>query len=259
MDLGLKNKRIVITGSSRGLGEEIAKQFIEEGALLTLVARNEEKLKTLVNKFGGESKGHNYISSDLKKDGEPQKIANEIINKNKKIDVVIHNLGGSQGSTEIFADKNNWYENWNFNVGIAIELNNFFCPHMVKNKWGRIIHISSSNSFSGGTTSTGEAPAPAYTCAKSYLNMYSKVLGREMAKHDVVVSCLIPGVLRSEGKHWDRLAKSNPKLVENYLKNHHAIGRFGKYEEIAPFVKILASKHATFAASASLNIDGGYI
>ena len=64
MDLGLKNKRIVITGSSRGLGEEIAKQFIEEGALLTLVARNEEKLRTLVNKFGGESKGHNYISSD---------------------------------------------------------------------------------------------------------------------------------------------------------------------------------------------------
>ena len=53
---------------------------------------------------------HNYISSDLK-DGEPQKIANEIINKIKKVDVVIHNLGGSQGSTEIFADKNNWYEN----------------------------------------------------------------------------------------------------------------------------------------------------
>ena len=147
----------------------------------------------------------------------------------------------------------------NFNAGIAIELNNIFGPHMVKNNLGRIVHISSSNALSGGTTSEGEAPAPAYTCAKSFLNMYSKVLGRELAKNNIIVSCVIPGVLKSEGKYWDRLSKNNPELVKNYLKNHHAIGRFGQFSEIAPFVLFMASKHATFAASANLNIDGGYI
>ena len=79
-----------------------------------------------------------------------------------------------------------------------------------------------------------------------------------MAKHDVSFM-LDAGVLRSDGKHWDRLVKSNPKLVENYLKKSPCNWKIWKFEEIAPFVKILASKYATFAASASLNIDGGYI
>ncbi len=259
MDLGLKNKRVVITGASRGLGEEIAQQFSKEGALVTLVARNEEKLNLLINDFGGKKKGHNFHVSDLRIKGEPTKVAKKIIKNNKKIDIVVHNLGGSLGSTSIFSEIENWIDNFKFNAGIAIELNNIFGPHMTKNKSGRIVHISSSNALSGGTPSDGEAPAPAYTCAKSFLNMYSKVLGREFAKHNVVVSCIIPGVLKSEGKYWDRLSKSNPKLVKNYLKNHHAIGRFGKFSEIAPFVLFMASKHATFAASANLNIDGGYI
>jgi 3-oxoacyl-[acyl-carrier protein] reductase len=259
MDLGLKNKRVVITGASRGLGEEIAKQFFKEGALLTLIARNEEKLKSLIKSFGGEKKGHNFFGKDLRIKGEPTKVAKEIIKNNKKIDVVVHNLGGSLGNTEIFTEIDNWLDNFNFNAGIAIELNNIFGPHMVKNNLGRIVHISSSNALSGGTTSEGEAPAPAYTCAKSFLNMYSKVLGRELAKNNIIVSCVIPGVLKSEGKYWDRLSKNNPELVKNYLKNHHAIGRFGQFSEIAPFVLFMASKHATFAASANLNIDGGYI
>ena len=89
--------------------------------------------------------------------------------------------------------------------------------------------------------------------------MYSKILGRELAKHNIVVSSIMPGVLKSEGKYWDRLSKSNPELVKNYLKNHHAINRFGKFEEIAPFVLMLASKHSTFASAASINVDGGYI
>jgi len=110
MDLGLKNKRVVITGASRGLGEEIAKQFFKEGALLTLIARNEEKLKSLIKSFGGEKKGHNFFGKDLRIKGEPTKVAKEIIKNNKKIDVVVHNLGGSLGNTEIFTEIDNWLE-----------------------------------------------------------------------------------------------------------------------------------------------------
>lgn len=259
MNLGLKNKRVVITGASRGLGREIAKEFFNEGSLITLIARDEKNLQSLIKDFGGERKKHNYIVADLREKNKPLNVAKEIIKKNKKIDIVIHNVGGSLGTTDIFSNLDNWFDNWMFNVGIAIELNNFFGPHMIKNKWGRIIHISSSNALTGGTTSDGEAPAPAYSCAKSYLNMYSKILGREMAKHNVVVSSIMPGVLKSEGKYWDRLSKNNPEIVKRYLKNHHAINRFGKFEEIAPFVLMLASKYATFASAANINVDGGYI
>jgi len=69
MDLGLKNKRVLITGASRGIGKEIAKQFFKEGAKLTLVARNKNQLETLIKGFGGKKKGHNFIEADLKKKG----------------------------------------------------------------------------------------------------------------------------------------------------------------------------------------------
>ncbi len=259
MDLGLKNKRVVVTGSSRGIGREIANQFYKEGAKLTLIARNKEVLQELVSSYGGEKSGHNFICVDLNKKNEPTRVANEIISKNQKIDVVVHNVGGGIGSTDIFSDLQNWQDVWMFNVGIAIELNRVIAPHMVKNKWGRIVHISSSNAVTGGTMSDGEAPAPAYNCAKAYLNMYSKMLGREMARHNVVVSAIMPGVIKIEGKHWDRLEKKNPELIKNYLKNHHAIRRFGNVKEVAPFVILLASEHASFASAAIINVDGGYL
>ena len=94
---------------------------------------------------------------------------------------------------------------------------------------------------------------------KAFLNMYSKVLGRELARYNVIASAVMPGVILSKGKHWDRLSKKEPEMIRNYLKNHHAIRRFGSAKEIAPFVLLLASKHATFASAANVNIDGGYI
>jgi 3-oxoacyl-[acyl-carrier protein] reductase len=259
MDLGLKNKRVVITGASRGIGREISDKFFEEGSKLTLIARNKDQLEKLINSYGGEKNGHNYIAVDLNQKKIPTKVANDIIKTNEKIDVVVHNLGGGIGSSDIFSELENWKDVWMFNVGIAIELNKVFAPHMVEKKWGRIVHISSSNSITGGTMSDGEAPAPAYSCAKAYLNMYSKILSRELAKHNIVVSAVMPGILKVEGKYWDRLEKANPSLIKNYLKNHHAIRRFGKPEEIAPFVIMLASKHASFASGANINIDGGYL
>lgn len=74
MDLGLKNKRVVIIGASRGLGKEIATQFAKEGALLTLVARNGIQLKSLIKKFKKNKRKHNFIISDLKKKMNQQKL-----------------------------------------------------------------------------------------------------------------------------------------------------------------------------------------
>ena len=259
MDLDIKNKKVLITGSSRGIGKEIANQFAREGCQLILVARDEEKLKEIINNYGKPQGYHNYISTDLRKLNEPTKVAKKIINDFNKIDIVIHNLGGSLGSKDIFADIKEWIDVWMFNVGIAIEINKLLIPKMKENKWGRIVHISSSNAISGGTMSDGEAPAPSYTCAKSFLNMYTKVLGREVAKYNIIVSAVMPGVILSKGKHWDRLSKTNPDMIKNYLKNHHAIGRFGDAKEIAPFVLLLASKHASFAATSIVSVDGGYL
>lgn len=255
MDLGIKNKKVLITGASKGIGKEIAIQFAREGCQLILVARDELKLKTLLKKIN--NKKNSIYVADLLLNGSPTKIAKEIIKKYNNIDIIVHNVGGGLGIGNYLADIKEWEKVWKFNAGISIEMNNILLPSMLKKKWGRIINISSINSKNGGTASFTYGSAPAYSCSKAFLSMYTKTVGRELAKSNVVMSSVMPGPVASKGKYWDRLSKTNPSLVKKYLKNCHAIQRFANPSEIAPFVLMLASKYASYAATSEINIDGG--
>ena len=177
----------------------------------------------------------------------------------KKIDIVIHNVGGGLGVKNYLDSKDKWIDVWNFNVGIAIEMNNIFLPHMIKKKTGKIIHVSSINAESGGTMMKPYGGAPAYTCAKAYLNMYVKVVGREVAKSNIIMNGVMPGPIISKGKHWDILSKKKPNFVKNYLSRYHAIERFGKFDEISPFILMLASKYSNYTSGSMISIDGGLL
>jgi 3-oxoacyl-[acyl-carrier protein] reductase len=181
----------------------------------------------------------------------------ELLSRHEPIDIAVHNVGGGLGIRDPLAKMNDWLEVWKFNAGIAIEMNALLVPSMRKYRWGRIVHISSINAVTGGTMVEPYGGAPAYSCAKAYLNMYTKILGRELAKDNVIVSAVMPGTILSKGKHWDKLQKKDPQRISKYLERYHAIGRFGNAKEIAPFVILLASNHASFAAGSVVNIDGG--
>ena len=143
MDLGIANKRVLITGSSRGIGAEIARQFSKEGCQLSLVARNKEQLKLLYDEIGGKEKCHSYHSFDLRNATSGQKLISEIFSEFSDVDIVVHNVGGGIGINDPCANLDQWLSVWMLNIGIAIEINNLLIPRMKKNKWGRIIHISS--------------------------------------------------------------------------------------------------------------------
>jgi len=259
MDLGIKNKRVVITGGSRGIGAEIARHFAKEGCRLSLIARNRKNLESMMDEVGGAREGHDFLDLDLRGRNTPNKAVNKLLSKHESIDIVVHNVGGGLGVKNPLAEAKDWYEVWKFNVGIAIEMNRVLIPPMKKKRWGRIIHISSISAVTGGTMIKPYGGAPAYSCAKAYLNMYTKVIGRELAKDNVIVSAVMPGTILSKGKHWDKMRKKNPEMVEKYLEQYHAIERFGRAEEIAPFVLVLASEYSTFAAGSILPVDGGIL
>ena len=129
MDLGLKNKRVLITGGSKGIGKSIADAFYKEGSKLTVISRDEKILKKNILKYGGEKKGHYYFNCDLNILNNPTIISNKIINKLGPHEIIIHNIGGGLGVGNIFANLEDWKKVWNFNVGISIEMNNI----LVKN------------------------------------------------------------------------------------------------------------------------------
>lgn len=191
--------------------------------------------------------------------GEPAKVINNIVNKRGGFDIVVHNLGGALGVKDIFSSADEWLDVWKFNVGISIEINNILIPIMVRNGWGRVIHMSSISSTAGEPTAPEFGGAIPYAASKAYINSYVQGIGRELANKNVLVNAVLPGAVRSEGKYWDKMTINNPKIVENFIARHSSIGRFAEPEEIASLVVFLASERATYTAGALVPVDGGRV
>ncbi|MCX5695187.1 MAG: SDR family oxidoreductase [Candidatus Omnitrophica bacterium] len=258
MNFGIKDKKVLVTGASKGIGAAIARAFAAEGCRLSLIARNKDKLKQLFEEIGGTVKGHEFLSIDLMEPGAPTKAVKSLLKDSDPFDIVVHNVGGALGLKDIFAPLGDWADVWRFNVGIAIEMNRILIPPMRQRKWGRVVHLSSISGDLGEPLEPFGGAIP-YAAAKAYLNAYVKGLGRELARDNVIISGVMPGAALSEGKYWDKTVKNDPVLAKKFLDHYYPIGRFGKPEEIAPFVVLLASERATFAAGTLIPVSGGRV
>lgn len=250
MELGIKGKRVLVTGATQGIGEAIALDFAKEGCRVAVIARRKAKLKQLVDRIGGEEAGHACYAVDLMEDGAPARAVQALTERGGHFDIAVHNVGGTLQVRDPLSPMSEWFRVLRFNAGIAMEMNALIIPAMQKQKWGRVVHISSISAES----LRGSAP---YAAAKAYLNAYTKTLGRAVAADGIVVSALMPGAFISEGGHWDKIRQERPEIIPDFLRHHHAIGRLGTAEEIAPFALFMASQHVTFATASVIPIDGG--
>ncbi|MBF0570600.1 MAG: SDR family NAD(P)-dependent oxidoreductase [Candidatus Omnitrophica bacterium] len=258
MDLGLKGKKVLIVGASKNIGAAITRFLVKEGAAAFLVSRDEDKLKALCSEIGGREAGHNYLATDLRMEGKPTEVAQAALRWADGVDVIIHNVGGALGYKDILGARSEWEDVWRFNVGIAIEINRILIPSMRQRKWGRLVHISSMAGQLGEPLRPFGGALP-YVAAKAYLNSYVKGLGAALAVDNVVVSGVMPGVVLSQGKFWEKMQQNEPQLVKDFLDHYCPAGRFGKPEEIAPFVVLLASEYASFASGALIPLSGGQV
>src|SRR5882672_1576157 len=249
MNLQIKDRLALVTGASRGIGRAIALELAKEGARLILVARSADPLQAVKRELGGHAERHHAFALDLMGDGGVAKLSEEI-HKLGALDIMVHNLGGSSGVFTTFASSEDWKKVWQFNVGISHELNRIFIPAMVQRRWGRVVHLSTLST----TTYNGYA---AYVSAKCALDGYVRTVNREVSKDNVIVSAVAPCAIYSEGRHFAKLQKENPAVLESYFKEHLPIKRLGRAEEIAPVAAFLCSDQASFMAGSVVGIDGG--
>ncbi len=249
MDLGIKDRLALVTGASRGIGRAIAIELAREGARVILVARSREGLEAVTRELHGPPAHHHALALDLMADKGIQALT-QAVGEIGELDIVVHNLGGSHGVFQTFAAADDWKKVWQFNVGIAHEINRAVVPPMVKKRWGRIVHLSTLSTV----TYNGYA---AYVSAKCALNGYVKSVNREVSKDNVILSAVAPGAIYSEGRFFAKLQKEDPAALEDYFKHHLPIRRLGRAEDIAPVVAFLCSDQASFMAGAIVGIDGG--
>jgi 3-oxoacyl-[acyl-carrier protein] reductase len=248
MDLGIKDRLALVTGASRGIGRAIARELACEGARVILVARAAGQLEAVRCQMTSPEK-HHAVVADLMSERGVQEVA-ETITKLGNLDIMVHNLGGSGGVQQVFAPAEELKKVWQFNVGIAHELNRLFVPSMVERRWGRIVHLSTL----AATTHQGYA---AYVSAKCALDGYVKLVSREVCRHNVILSAVAPGVIYIEGRYFAKLQQENPAALEEFFNHHVPIRRLGKPEEVASAVAFLCSEQASFMAGAIVAVDGG--
>lgn len=249
MELGIKGKRALVTGASRGLGRAVALDLAGEGAKVAIVARDIPLVSEVVKKMGGKRSGHYGLNLDLMESGACGRLREKIEKNFGMPDIIVHNLGGTLNVRDPLSDIADYRKVWNLNLGIAVELNRLFYHYMKKRKWGRLVHISSSAAV------TVDASLP-YSSAKAALNAYVKGLGRNAANDGIIVSAVMPGPFMYKDSHWDTVRKQDPERF-NKICQRTALKRLASPEEISGIVVFLCSQKASFFAGAIVAADGG--
>lgn len=242
----MKNKVILITGSSQGIGRAIALKFASLGGKIALndIPSQEENLKKVkeeIEKLGGEAK---YFLADVSKWEEVEKMVAEIQKEFGRLDVLVNNAGICLDKTLAKMTKEEWQKVIDVDLTGVFNCSKAALPLIIANQ-GKIINISSLVGQRGNFGQTN------YAAAKAGIIGFTKALAKELGRFGVTVNAIAPGFIET------KLTENLPPEVKETVKKFTPLGRFGKPEEVANLVCFLASEEANFITGAVINIDGG--
>ena len=251
MNLNLGNKKVLITGASRGIGLAVTESFLQEGAKTCLVSRGSSTLyeneKKLQNTYGLESVI--AYKCDCTNVESLNSLKNEIENKWNSLDIVIVNVGDGRSVSDTLPDDEQWKKTWNSNFESALQTARTFLP-MLEESQGVLLFISSI----AGMEAFG-APTD-YSTAKTAIIALAKNMARKLAP-GVRVNVIAPGNVLFDGGSWDEKIQQDKERLDEIIKSTVPMNRFATPQEIADSAVFLCSDRASFITGATLVVDGG--
>ncbi|MDP6683386.1 MAG: SDR family oxidoreductase [Desulfobacterales bacterium] len=247
MGQNFKDKRVLITGASKGLGKAAAIAFEEEGARLMLAARSADKLKALYDSFS-EPGNHLVFNCDLL-DSENIKMLTVDATKNwGGVDIILHCIGGSMGVNDTLVDWEAFSKCLKGNIGIASEINRHLVSGMKEQGSGNIIHVGSI------VSSEARASVP-YNTAKAALSGYVRSLGKELAAYSIIVAGILPGAFYGENNAMFRYEYYKPEEYRDFVKSLPE-GRMPIADEYIPMLFLLSNPAMKIMSGSLISMDG---
>lgn len=252
MDLGLKGKRVLVTGSSKGIGLAIAKGFLSEGAMVVLTSRSQRDLESLISKFEEEFFYKKILAyaCDFTQPEDIRHLKEYILKSWNGLDILVANVGKSESVADPIPAEEHFNAVFSQNFGTAVNVTREFFP-LLKESKGSILFISSI----AGMEVIG-APID-YSVAKTAVISFAKNLACKVAKYGVRVNCIAPGNVYFEGGTWGKKLKADSDKIHKYIASTVPMNRFGTTEEIASPCLFLCSERASFITGVVLSVDGG--
>lgn len=247
--LGLKDKVVIITGASSGIGYYTALRFAEAGAKVVVAARRADKLQKLatkIKKIGGKVL---VVPTDMLDKKQVANLISTTVKRFKKIDILVNNAGVLEFHEFLKISDESWEKILNVNVRGYMWAGQMVASEMAKKKKGAIINISSIAAFAAFPQIT------AYNISKAAIIMLTKNMANELGSLGIRVNAVCPGIIETE---MTAGMLSDPKQVKGFLTKT-PLGRVGQGIDIADPTLFLASDMSSYITGIALVVDGGWI
>ena len=253
----LLGKNAIVCGSTQGIGLATAKLMAERGAVVTLLARNEEKLKTALSSLNrSNGQNHTYIVADFSKPDELKTAIDSYIAEGNKPHILVNNSGGPKGGPIVNAEVSEFINTFNQHLICNHILVQAVYPKMIENGYGRIVNVISTSvkqPLNGlGVSNT----------IRGAVANWSKTLANELGQYNITVNNVLPGATntgRLKSIAESKANKTNQSIDEIFgaMAEQSPMLRIAEPEEVAEAITFLASERASYINGINIPVDGG--
>ncbi len=252
MDLRLKDKVVLITGSTRGIGLATARAFAAEGCRIVLSGRSPATLTEAARELREAGATVVEHAADVTKAEDAAAVVQAAVAAFGGIDILVNNVGGGGGGARI---ENSTDEDWHgvldTNLVQTVRMMRLALPHMTGRPGASVINVASISGWTPQLAMSGQ-----YGAAKAALIFDTERWALEFVPHGVRVNTVSPGSILVPGNGWDRYRLSNPAYYDDYVAQGFPMGRLGSAEEVADVIVFTASPRAHWINGRNIPVDG---
>jgi len=239
--ISFKNKNVLITGATGGIGNELVKKFITLGANVLATGTKSEKLDTIKKKYPDIR----IKKFDISEHPRIEEFIDNVVLELGGLDVLVNNAGINMDNLSIRMKDEEWIKVINVNLSSTFLLSKHSIRKMLKSKFGRIVNITS---VVGHTGNLGQSN---YAASKAGIIGMSKSLAAEYAKKNITVNCVSPGFIVSD------MTMNIADKVKLYLTSKIPMGKLGTGEDVSNCVAFLSSDQASYITGETIHVNGG--
>ncbi len=240
-----ETRNVLVTGANRGIGWAISESFAKEGYSIIGTSTTAEGAKRIMSTLGNISSKVVGLQLDFSNPESIEVFINKLVDEQKRVDILVNNAGITRDNLTLRMSKKEWLDVIDINLNSVFHITKTCLKGMIKNRWGRIINISS---VIGSVGNSGQSN---YAASKSGVDGFSRALAQEMGSRNITVNSVAPGFIETD--MTQKLVDSQKKAILKMIP----LQRLGTSSEVSEVVKFLASDVASYITGEIIHVNGG--